>query len=117
MVGCRLITAQDRSISVLPVAIFCVSYFQSRTMAQTGKTMVIQIYSSGDQASVPLTRKVETLAMSLPQVSAMISSVSAFVPVSIPLFTNMSKGRFAPSRLGRNFVSSTLGQVVHMGYY
>ena len=51
--------------------------------------------------------------MSLPQVSATISSVRAFVSVSIPLFTNMSKGRFASSRLGRNLVSSALGKVVH----
>jgi hypothetical protein len=76
--------------------------------------MIIQTQSCGNQASVTLTRKVETLAISLPQVSAMISSVNAFVSVSIPLFTNMSKGGFEPSRRGRNFVRSTLGQVVHM---
>jgi len=44
----------------------------------------------------------------------MISSVSALVPVSIPLFTNISKGGFTTSRLGRNFVSSSLSKVVHI---
>lgn len=71
----------------------------------------MKLWRPGD---VLLTRKDETLAISLPQVSTMISSVSALVSVSIPLFTNMSKGRWASSRLGRNFVSNALGKVVHI---
>jgi hypothetical protein len=41
------------------------------------------------------TRNVETLATSVPHDSAIISSVSACVPVSIPLLTNIRSGIFS----------------------
>lgn len=52
--------------------------------------------------------KVLTRAISGPQVSAMISSVSAFVPRSMPLLTKIIKGGRLASSLGCRFVSVSL---------
>lgn len=49
---------------------------------------------------IALTRKVDTLATSLPHVSAIISKVKACVPTSRPLFTKISNGNASSSNLG-----------------
>jgi hypothetical protein len=51
---------------------------------------------------------VAVCAISGPHVSAMISSVSARVAISMPLFTKMSSGRRAGSSRGRSCVSVSL---------
>ena len=55
--------------------------------------------------------KVATLAISGPHVSAMISSVSARVLISMPLLTNISKGILLPSNVGFNAASVFLSWV------
>ena len=50
--------------------------------------------------SVKLTMKVAACAISGPQVSVMISRVSALDSISIPLFTNIMRGMVSISNLG-----------------
>ena len=59
--------------------------------------------------------KVAVFAISGPHVSAMISSVSARVLISIPLLTKMSKGTFPSSRVGLSLVSVSLSRKVTVG--
>ena len=54
------------------------------------------------------TMNVATLAISAPHVSAMISSVRARVLISIPLLTNIRRGRALSSSLGRSDVNVSL---------
>lgn len=54
---------------------------------------------------------VAALATSEPHVSAMISSVRALDPTSIPLFTKIKRGRFSGSITGCNFLSIPLMQL------
>lgn len=55
-----------------------------------------------------LTMNVAALAICGPHVSAMISRVNAWVPISMPLLTNIKRGSFDSSRLGRNLVRVSL---------
>lgn len=57
-----------------------------------------------------LTMNVATLAISGPHVSAMISRVRAWVLISIPLLTKISRGTFPPSRVGFRAVSVSLSR-------
>lgn len=52
--------------------------------------------------------KVDAFAMSAPQVSAIISRVSALVPTSMPLFTKIRRGKLLTSSDGRNVCSVPL---------
>jgi hypothetical protein len=51
-------------------------------------------------------------AIAGPHVSAMISSVKAWVPISMPLLTNIKSGNLASSRLGRNLASVSLQNLI-----
>jgi hypothetical protein len=63
-----------------------------------------------------LTMNVEARAMSLPQVSAIISKVRALVEVSMPLFTNIIKGTLVGSSKGCSFVRVSLYARVRSWY-
>lgn len=58
---------------------------------------------------------VATFAISAPQVSAIISSVRARVLISMPLLTNMSRGKALSSRRGRSVVSVSLDGISNAG--
>lgn len=55
-----------------------------------------------------LTMKAATFAIFGPHVSAIISSVRAFVAISIPLLTKINSGRFLSSNSGLRAVSVSL---------
>jgi len=98
-VGCRWTTEV--------FGVFSFHWHRKRiTYSLLQKKDLTEIWGSADQEKLGelklRTMNVAAFAISDPHVSAIISSVNAFVPTSIPLLTKISIGRLSRSSDGRS---------------